>query len=379
MVKKTVEGSFAIAEAIKNCEPDVVACYPITSSSHIAEGLAQFYADGEIKEYIRTEQEFSSISAIVGASAAGSRAVSATSSQGLALMHEVVYAAAGMRVPIVMAIGNRALSAPLNIWDDWQDSIAERDSGWIQIYCENAQEAIDTAPQAFKIAEKVMLPVMFCIDGFYITHSVETFEVPGMEEIRKFLPKFNPKLKLDPKNPVSLGVYAMPTHYQMFREDVHRDAAASLKVVKQVHDQYGKTFGRTYGDGLVEGYKLKDARFILVSMASVCGNIKEAVDALRQKGMKVGLLRIRSYRPFPYGQVAKALAKAKAVAVLEKSYNLGGKHPLYSDVIGSFVDEKKRPVISSIVGGLGGKDVTVRDCEGMLKKLAKGKHFEVWW
>ena len=378
MVKKTIEGSFAVAEAIKNCEPDVAACYPITPSTHVAEELASFYANGELKSFIATESELSSMSACIGASAAGSRTLTATSSQGLALMHEAVYNAAGMRLPILMIVGNRALGAPLNIWNDWQDSITERDAGWIQIYCENAQEATDTVPQAFKVAEATSLPIMVCFDGFYITHSVEPVEVPSLEEVRKFLPKFSPQVKLDPKNPISMGEYAFPQHYQAFREDLHKDLLASEKKVKEAHDEYAKMFGRSYGNGLLEEYKSEDADYVFVSMGSVCGNAKEAVDQLRAKGEKAGLVRLRLFRPFPYEAVAKALQGKKSVGVFEKAYSLGALPPVYAEVSAALADAKQRPVLSSFTGGLGGKDVTVNHVIELFGKIKQGKKLVEW-
>lgn len=377
MVRKTEEASIAIAEAVKNCEPDVVACYPITPSTHVAETLAKFYADGELKNFIATESEFGSISAICGASAAGSRAFSATSSQGLALMHEVVYAAAGMRLPIVMVVGNRALSAPLNIWCDHQDSIAERDSGWIQLYCENPQEGVDTSIQAFKIAESVMLPTMVCVDGFYLTHIVEPVDVPTIEEVRKFLPKFNPQVKLDTENPISMGEYAMPSDYQSFREDVHKDTLAAKSKIVEVDKEFQQMFGRGYG-GLAESYKSEDADYVFVGMGSVVGNAKEAVDELRAKGKKVGIVRIRSFRPFPEEEVRKLLEGKKHVAVFEKSYSMGSFAPVYSEVINSLYPLKKKPMVSSFIGGLGGKDVTVKHIAEIFKMIKKKEHMRVW-
>jgi pyruvate ferredoxin oxidoreductase alpha subunit len=374
-MKKTVEGSFAVAEAVKNCEPDVVACYPITPSSHIAEKLSEFYANGELKSYITTEAEFTSISAIIGASAAGSRAFSTTSSQGLALMHEAVFAAAGMRLPVVMVVGNRALSAPLNIWNDHQDSIAQRDAGWIQLYCETNQEVVDTTIQAFKIAEATKLPAMVCMDGFYLTHSVESIDIPTVEEVRKFLPPYEPEIKLDTKNPVSLGVYAFPDHYYEFRADLHKDLLASKDKIVEVHDEFEKAFGRGYG-GLIETYKSEDADYILISMGSVVGTAKEAVDRLRKKGEKVGIVRIRAFRPFPAEELAKVLEGKEAVGVFEKSYSMGSLAPLHSEVVTSISCLEDVPPVSSFVGGLGGKDVTVEDIEELFAKI---KEEEIRW
>jgi len=377
MVRKTVESSIAIAEAVKNCEPDVVACYPITPSTHIAETLAKFYADGELKNFIATESEFASISCICGASAAGGRAFSTTSSQGLALMHEVVYAAAGMRLPVVMVVGNRALSAPLNIWCDHQDSIAERDSGWIQLYCESSQEGVDSAIQAFKIAESTMLPTMVGVDGFYLTHTVEPLDIPTMEEVRKFLPKFQPQVRLDPENPISMGEYALPDTYQSFREDVHKDNLAAKSRIVEVDKEFEQMFGRGHG-GLAQGYKSDDADYVFLAMGSVIGNAKEAVDELRAKGKKVGVVKIRSFRPFPEEEVRKLLEGKKHVAVFEKSYSMGSFAPVYADVINSLYSLKKRPVVSSFIGGLGGKDVPVKTVLEIFKTIRKREHMRIW-
>jgi pyruvate ferredoxin oxidoreductase alpha subunit len=378
MARETVEGSLAVATAVKNCRPDVAACYPITPSTHVAEELANFYANGEIKSYITTDSELASISACIGASAAGGRAVTATSSQGLALMHEGVFNAAGMRLPIMMIVGNRALGAPLNIWNDWQDSVCERDSGWIQFYCENSQEAVDTVPQAWKIAEEALLPVMVCFDGFYLTHAVEPVEIPGPEEIARFLPPFSPEVKLDPKDPWSLGEYALPSDYWKFRDDVNRDLLAVEEKARQANAEYEKMFGRGYGDGTIEEYNSRDAELVFLSMGSVCGNAKEAVDALRAKGVKAGAVRIRLYRPFPYAAVAKALEGKKAVAVFEKSYSMGAAAPLYSEIAASLLRAKKRPALSSFVGGLGGKDVTVGHVAEIFGKIEGGAELSEW-
>jgi pyruvate ferredoxin oxidoreductase alpha subunit len=376
-MKKTVEGSFAVAEAVKNCEPDVVACYPITPSSHIAEKLSEFYANGELKSYITTEAEFSSISAIIGASAAGSRAVSATSSQGLALMHEPLFAAAGMRLPIVLVVGNRALSAPLNIWCDHQDSMAQRDTGWIQIYVESNQEAVDTTIQAFKVAEKVMLPAMVCFDGFYLTHAVESVDIPATEEVGKYLPKYQPKIKLDPENPLTLGVYALPAHYQDFREDVQKDLAAAKKDIIEADKEFKEMFGRGYG-GLFESYKADDADYVFIAMGSIVGNAKEVVDKLRERGESVGIIRVRSFRPFPTEELGEALEGKKAVGVFEKSYSFGSDAPLYIEVINSLKNVKERPKVSSFIGGIGGKDVTTYHVEGLFNKIKEEKEVREW-
>ncbi|MFH0713553.1 MAG: pyruvate ferredoxin oxidoreductase [Candidatus Micrarchaeota archaeon] len=375
-MKRTIEGSFAVAEATKNCEPEVVACYPITPSTHIAEELAQFYADGKLKQYIAVESEFAAISALIGASATGARTFSTTSSQGLALMNEVLFTVSGMRLPIVMAVANRALSAPLNIWNDHQDAVSERDSGWIQLYCESNQEATDTIPQAFKIAEKTLLPVMVNMDGFYLTHSVEQIDVPEKELIAKFLSKFNPEIKLDPQNPLSLGVYAFPEHYQSFREDLHQDLIASQKIITEVNAEWAKLTGRNYGNGLWEEINLHDAEYVIVAMGSVIGNVKSVINEELQKGNKKwGCLRLKSLRPFPT-QIASLLSGKKSIGVFEKALSLGAPAVLYSELRSALYDCKEsasqRPIVSSFVGGLGGRDITRQHIRDLFTKLEKG-------
>ncbi|MFH1448302.1 MAG: transketolase C-terminal domain-containing protein [Candidatus Micrarchaeota archaeon] len=376
-MEKTIEGSAAIAETTKNCNPDVVACFPITPSTHIAEDLNKLHSDGEIRDFIPVEAEFSSISAIMGASAAGARAFSTTSSQGLALMHEAMFCAAGMRLSPVMVVANRALSAPLNIWNDHQDSVSERDSGWIQLFCESNQEACDTIPQAFKVAEKAGLPAMVCIDGFYLTHAVEQIDIPEKEVIDKFLPKFNPEVKLDPENPLSLGVYAFPEHYQGFRKDLFDDLGRSKEDIRKAHDEWAQLTGRKYGDGLIEKYMLEDAECVFIGMGSVIGNAKEAVDEMRASGKKVGVLKVRSYRPFPGKEIANSIA-GKKVAVFEKAVSMGGEAPIYSEVMAAVGENDSGAVVSSFIGGLGGKDVTVNHVKGILDKISGGKPFKEW-
>ncbi|MEM3400069.1 MAG: pyruvate ferredoxin oxidoreductase [Candidatus Micrarchaeia archaeon] len=371
-MRKTIEGSLAVAETVKNCDPDVVACYPITPSTHIAEELQKMYSDGEIRSFIAVESEFSAISALVGASAAGGRTFTATSSQGLALMHEVLFCAAGMRLPIVMVVANRSLSAPLSIWLDHQDAMSERDSGWIQIYCESNQEVADSVVQAFKIAESVYIPTMVCMDGFYLTHSVEQIEIPDKETIGKFLPPFKPAYVLDPKNPLTMGAYAYPEHYQSFREDLQNDIFSAKKTIAECGKEWGKLTGREYG--LYEAYKIDDADFVLIGMGSLMGNTKVAVDELRAQGKKVGSLRIRSFRPFPY-EISELLEGKKAVGVFDRALSLGGTNPLFAEVVASLIDHKKLPRLSSFVGGLGGRDVTVEHIKGFFKMLETNKPY----
>ncbi|MFH1285702.1 MAG: transketolase C-terminal domain-containing protein [Candidatus Micrarchaeota archaeon] len=376
---QTLEGSIAVAETVKNCVPDVVACYPITPSTHIAEALARHYADGKLKSYITVEAEFSAISALIGASATGARSFTTTSSQGLALMHEALFCAAGMRLPMVAVVANRALSAPLSIWNDHQDTISERDSGWIQLYCETNQEVVDTIPLAFKLSESTFLPVMVCMDGFYLTHAVEQLEVPSEEFIKQFLPPFKPAAVLDSEKPISIGTYAFPKDYNSFRRDINDDLFASKNTFKKLDAEWKKLTGRGYG--LLEEYKTKDADSIFLAMGSITGNAKEAVDELRAKGEKVGVLKLKCYRPFPNEELAEALSHAKHVAVFEKDVSLGGAPPLFSEVEHALatLSEKEKPILSSFLGGIGGTDITSNDVKLIFKKISSGKRLMEWY
>ncbi|MFH1107383.1 MAG: pyruvate ferredoxin oxidoreductase [Candidatus Micrarchaeota archaeon] len=373
MALKTMEGSRAVAEAVRNCEPDVVACYPITPSTHVAEQLAKYYADGELKSYIAPEAEFSVMSILVGASATGARTFTTTSGQGLLYMHEVLFNASGNRLPIVALVANRAVSAPLSIWNDQQDSISQRDTGWIQIYCESNQEAVDAMPQAYKVAEKLMLPAMVCIDGHYLTHAVEQLEIPDKEKIQKYLPKFRPAAKLDPQNPLTMGAYANPSYYQEFREDLMKDIDSGKDELAKAGEEYGRMFGRSYG--LTESYMCGDAEFVILSMGSVVGNVKAVVDELRGKGEKAGCLKIRVFRPFPKAEVRKALA-GKVIGVFEKDISPGGPAPVYAEVLDAV--HKANCTVSSFIGGLGGRDITREDVRKMFETIKTREPTRQW-
>ncbi len=370
---KTLEGSKAIAEVVRNCEPEVVACYPITPSTHIAEEMNKYYANGEIKTFIAVESEFSALSALVGGAAAGARTFTTTSSQGLLLMHEVLFNAAGMRLPIVMVVANRAVSAPLSIWNDEQDSISQRDTGWIQLYCKNNQEAVDTIPQAYEIAESTQLPVMVCIDGHYLTHAVEQIEIPEKKEIEEWLPKPKPPFILDPENPISLGVYANPTHYQNFREDLHADLQKAREKIVETGKRFGEKFGRAYG--LFEEYHSKEAEFVLLGLGSVMDNVKAVVDELRKEGEKIGALHLRCFRPFPGEELKKALA-GKIVGVVERDLSLGAKPPVYTEVFEAVRDTGA--IVSSFHGGMGGRNITRTEIRELFKKLETKKPLDEW-
>ncbi len=364
---RTKEGARVIGEMVVNCRPQVVACYPITPTTHLTEELNKYYADGKIPEYITVEGEFSAISALIGASATGSRTFTTTGGQGLLYMHESLFSAAGMRLPIVMLIGNRAVSSPLNIWNDEQDSISQRDSGWVQIYCKNNQEAVDTIPQAYYIAEKILLPVMVCVDGHYLTHAVEQVDVADEATVKKFLPDYKYPLKLDPENPVSLGVYANPTHYQMFREDVVKDMEHSKALISEAGEKWGGLTGRTYG--LVNGHKVKDADRVIVGLGSAMDNVITVVNELRANGEKAGALHLRVFRPFPREELRKALA-GKKVGVIDRDLSIGGAAPVYVEVQEAL--EGTKAEVSSFFGGLGGRGIKRVHITEMFAQMKNG-------
>lgn len=361
---KVISANRAIAEAVKLAKPKVVPVYPITPATSIAEYLAKFVADGDLPaEYIRVESEHSAISAAVGASGTGVRVFTATSSQGLALMHEILFAAAGLRNPIVLGNANRALSAPLSIWNDQQDSISQRDTGWMQFFAENAQEALDFVLQAYKISENedVLLPSMVCVDGFILTHTVEPVDVPSQEEVDEFLPPYEPKHSyLDPKDPMSLGTFTDPNYYMEARYDMEVAMENAKDVIRAVNKEFGEKFGRNYD--FVENYMCDDAEIIIVAMGSICGTIKAVVDHMRKEGHKVGLLKVIAFRPFPKEEIYNAVKNADRIAVLDKNISFGIGGVLFNE-IKSKIDVDARGFIL----GLGGRDVSNEDIRNIIE------------
>lgn len=372
-MKKFLEGSYAVAEIIKHCKPGVISAYPITPQTHIVEGLAELIANGELSsEFVNVESEHSAASVVLGASAAGVRVFTATSSQGLLLMAEVVFNIAGMRLPVVMTCANRAISAPINIWNDQQDSVSLRDAGWIQLYAENIQEAVDLHLLAYRIAEdsSVMLPVMVCMDGFILTHGIETVNMPSEEEVGKFLPPYKPLYKLDIDNPMTMGPLVDPDAYMETRFAIQKTLESIIELLPKVSLEFSKVFNRNYG--LVEKYRTDDADRVIVAMGSVCGTIKEVVDELRSKGKKVGLLKITSFRPFPIDAIYSSLKNVPKVAVLDKALSLGSYAPLSKEVRSVFFGKKKAPkIISSFIAGLGGRDITSHSIKEIYRLMAK--------
>jgi len=368
-----MEGSHAVAHAVKLSRPQVIAAYPITPQTHIVEALADMVADCHLDaEYITVESEFSALSACLGASAAGSRVYSATTSQGLALMFEVCYNVAGMRLPIVMTIVNRSLGAPLSIWNDQQDSISLRDSGWLQYYAQDNQEATDLHYIAYKVAEDhdILLPAFVCLDGFILSHTYEPVDMLTQEQVDSFLPAFTPYQRLDADDPVSFGMYATPEYYMEFRYEVDQAMKRSLKAFSAAGKEFAELFGRDYS-APVESYRLDDADTALVAMGSICGTAKDAVDEMRKKGRKVGLLNVRTFRPFPDADLAKALSGVSRVAVLDKNISLGAKGAVALEVKDALYGSGI-PVLDYIIA-LGGRDVRKKDIAAVVDLAEKNQ------
>lgn len=372
-MKEFLEGSYAIAKTVQMCKPGVISAYPITPQTHIVEGLAKFVADGELKsEFINVESEHSAASVVLGASATGVRAYTATSSQGLLLMAEVLFNIAGMRLPLVLTCANRAVSAPINIWNDHQDSVTLRDSGWIQFYAESVQEACDLHIQAYRISEdqSIQLPVMICIDGYILTHGGEVVDIPGQQEIDKFLPPFKPLHKLDVEDPITLGVLGDPDYYMETRYAIQETMKDVIKLIPKVAVDFEKAFGRAAG-GFIENYKTDDAEKVLVSKGSVAGTIKDVVDEMRKEGHKVGAVKVITHRPFPEKAILDSLKGIKYVGIVEKSISLGAYGPLYTDIKALFQGKNTAPDINGFVIGLGGRDITKKSIRSVFGKLAK--------
>ncbi len=360
-MKELLEGSLAVAEAVKLCKPGVISAYPITPQTHIVEDLARMVANGELNaQAVNVESEHSAASVVLGAVASGVRSYTATSSQGLLYMAEVIFNIAGMRLPLVLTCANRAISAPINIWNDQQDSVSLRDAGWIQLYTEDIQETVDMHFIAYRLSEDkdIMLPVMVCMDGFTLTHGIETVDMPSQEQVDKFLPPYKPLYKLDPSNPITMGPMVGPDYYAEARFAIEETHKKALNYIPKIMAEFSKVFGRTY-NGLIEGYRIQDAERVIVAMGSVCGTIKDVIDELRAKGKKVGLLKITCLRPFPAQQIYEALKNVPKVGVIDRALSLGSYAPLYAEIKAAFFGKKKKPdVISSFIVGLGGRDIT---------------------
>lgn len=368
-----VTGNEAVANALRQINPDVCAAYPITPQTDMMQRFATFVNDGKVKtELILVESEHSAMSCCIGASAAGGRVITATSGPGLALMWEMLFVASGMRLPILMPVVNRSLSAPINIHGDHSDAMGARDSGWIQLWSENAQEAYDNAVQAFLIAEHmdVRLPIMVCMDGFIISHSIERIEYLDDEVVKKFVGEYKPlNPLLDLKHPVSYGPLILPDYYMEFKRTQH-DAMSKVKdVVLSVSNEFAKVSGRKYG--LFDAYRLEDAEIGIVILNSAAGTTKDTIDMFREKGIKAGLLKPRLFRPFPYDEVGEALKHLKAVCVLDRADSFGAFGPMFTEISSSLYRYKEKPILINKIYGLGGRDYLPEHAELVLNELAE--------
>ena len=364
-----MEVSLAVAEAVKLANADVIAAYPITPQTHIVEHLAELVAQGELDaEFIPVESEHSALSACLGSAAAGARTFTATAGQGLELMHEVVYVASAMRLPIVMTVANRALSAPLSVWGDHSDVMAVRDTGWIQIFVENGQEAIDNVICAFRMGEdrRALLPVMVHIDGFHLSHMVEPVVFPSQAEVREFLPPYDYPFPLNPARPVTMGDFAPPVVYTETKWAQEINLENSKAVVLDIWQRFGEKFGRYYHP--IECYRCEDCETLLMTMGSFSETAMMAVDKMREAGQKVGLFRIRLWRPFPYQELRQTVAGAQTLIVLDRAISLGMGGPVASEIKSALYALESRPRVVGFVGGLGGRDISPGDFEAIIQR-----------
>jgi pyruvate ferredoxin oxidoreductase alpha subunit len=381
-----LSGDEAVAYAVKQCDVDVVAAYPITPQTIIVERFSEYVHDGEVDtEFICTESEHSALTCCLTAAAVGARTFTATASAGLALMHEILYVTSGCRAPVVMAVANRALSAPINIHCDHSDSMVERDSGWIQIYAENSQEAYDSIIQAFRIAEhpEILLPTLVGLDGFFLSHTLENIGVLPDDVVRNFVGQRQFPLvknhegklvpfKLDPENPITIGPLDLYDYYFEHKRQQEEAMQKAPEVIKKIHEEYAEVSGRRYGNGLVEPYKLEDAELATICLGSTAGTVKTVVDQLRKEGVKAGLLRIRVFRPLPVHEIIEALQNVKAVAVMDRSHSFGGYGgPVFHEIRHALYDSNIHPHVVDYIYGLGGRDMPQHLVQKIYQDLAR--------
>ncbi|HEY5218080.1 MAG TPA: pyruvate ferredoxin oxidoreductase [Pseudolabrys sp.] len=377
---KQIEGSRAMAEAIGLCRPEVICAYPITPQTHIVEGLGEMVRTGEIEkcEFINVESEFAALSVAIGASAAGARAYTATASQGLLYMAEAVYNASGLGLPIVMTLGNRAIGAPINIWNDHSDAMAVCDSGWMQLFAETNQEAADLHIQAFRLAEELSMPVMVCVDGFILTHAVERVDIPEQADVDAYLPPYEPVQVLDPQDPISIGAMVGPDAFTEVRYLQHYKQTLALRLIPEFAAEFKTRFGRDSG-GLLRSYRAEDAELIVVAMGSVNGTIKDTIDEMRADGLSIGLVTLVSFRPFPTTALREKLVRARNVVVIEKSLAVGMGGPLANNVDLALRNVAGAPQVHSVIAGLGGRPITRTSLHRVLRRALvqpwEGSHF----
>ena len=371
---RQLEGSRAVADAVAACRPEVVCAYPISPQTHIIEHLGALVKAGKLTpcEFVNVESEFSAMSVCIGASASGARAYTATASQGLLFMIEAVYNASGLGLPIVMTVANRAIGAPINIWNDHSDAMAVRDAGWVQLFAETNQEAADLHVQAFRLAEELSLPVMVNMDGFVLTHAFEEVEVPGQDEVDAFLPLYDPRQVVDPADPVSIGAMVGPEAFAEVRYLAHRKHLQALERIPEIAAEFAEAFGRRSG-GLVHPYRSEDAETVVVALGSVLGTVKDVVDTLRSEGRRVGALGIGTFRPFPSATVRAALAGARHVVVLDRAVAPGSGGILGADVTMALGAAGQK--VHAVIAGLGGRAITAESLRSLFDRAA-GDHLE---
>ena len=360
-----IEGSLGIAKAVALCRPGAVCAYPISPQTHIVENVGKLVKEGSLKdcEFINVESEFSALSVSIGASAGGVRTYTATASQGLLFMAEAVYNASGLGLPIVMTVASRAIGAPINIWNDHSDSLSQRDSGWLQLFCESNQDAVDTHIMAFKIAEEVGLPVMVCMDGFVLTHAFERLDIPEQELVDKFLPEYQPKEFLNPDEPISMGAMVGPEAFTEVRFLQQRKIASSLEVIERVSKEFNALTGRNSG-GLLDCYNCENADVKLIIMGSSVGTAKDAVDELKEQGINAGIISLKAYRPFPYEAMRAAIGDTKKVVILERAFSFGARGILYPEVMRSIKGLDTQ--FNTAICGLGGRAVLGSTIKGLV-------------
>jgi len=371
-------GNHAAAYGAKLARAEVVAAYPITPQTQTVEKIAEMVASGEMKaEYIKVESEHSAMAACIGASSAGARAFTATSSQGLALMHELLHWAAGARLPIVMTNVNRAMAPGWNIWSEQNDSLSQRDTGWLQFYCESNQEVLDTVIQAYKIAEKVSLPVMICLDGFSLSHTYEGVNIPDQEDIDDFLPPYDPKYKLDVDDPKTFGAMIFPDWYYEMRYKMHEAMIEAMSVIAEVDEEFREKFGRKYG--IVEDYRCDGAKTIMIASGTIASTAKDVIDAMRDAGESVGMAKVRVFRPFPKDEIRKIARNAENIGVIDRNISFGHEGIFFSETKAALYSAPNRPKVFDFIAGLGGRDVTPEDIEDMIHLTASGNIDEITW
>ena len=368
---KQIEGSRAVAETVALCRPEVICAYPITPQTHIVEDLSEIVKAGLLGRcaFMNVESEFAAMGVAIGASAAGARAYTATSSQGLLYMTEALYNASGLGLPVVMTLGTRAIGAPINIWNDHSDAMALRDAGWIQLFAESNQEAADLHVLAFRLAEELSVPVMVCVDGFVLTHAFERVDILGQEDVDAFLPRFQPRQVLDPAAPITIGALVGPEAFTEVKFLAHEKLLGALDRIPELADEFAARFGRSPGD-LLRPYRVEDAETVVVGLGSVNGTVQEVVDAMRAEGRAVGSLGVCTFRPFPFGAAGRALGIAKRVVVLEKNVSVGMGGVLATDVREAL--GPNGPPVHTVVAGLGGRAITRASIRRVVEEAQAG-------